>query len=122
MNGLDYLADTNALIYLLSGHSCMAPYLSSHFGVSVISEMELLSFSEISTEEEQVIREYLRICQIISLSPSITEKTITIRRKYKVKLPDAIIVATAIDYGLPLITADKGFSKIEPLKVEILTL
>ena len=27
MNGIDFLADTNALIYLLGGNSCMTPYL-----------------------------------------------------------------------------------------------
>lgn len=27
MNGIDFVADTNALIYLLNGNSCMASYL-----------------------------------------------------------------------------------------------
>lgn len=31
------------------------------------------------------------------------------------KLPDSIIAATSLVYGLPLISADKGFSKIEEL-------
>ena len=27
MNGIDFLADTNALIYLLAGNPCMKPYI-----------------------------------------------------------------------------------------------
>jgi len=29
MNGIDYIADTNAIIYLLSGNLCMKPYISN---------------------------------------------------------------------------------------------
>ena len=42
MNGIDFLADTNALIYLLNGKSCMRPFLQNKLAFSVISEMELL--------------------------------------------------------------------------------
>ena len=41
MNGINFLADTNALIYLLNGNSCMNPYLQKTLAFSVISEMEL---------------------------------------------------------------------------------
>ena len=33
----------------------------------------------------------------------------------KIKLPDAIIAATAIHYNLPLLSADKGFKNISGL-------
>ena len=58
MNGVDYMADTNALIYLLSGDSCMKSYLANYIGLSVISEIELLSFPGITSFEEQQIRSY----------------------------------------------------------------
>ncbi|MDD6487266.1 MAG: hypothetical protein PUF61_10010 [Spirochaetales bacterium] len=51
MNGIDFLADTNALIYLLAGNSCMSPYLQKNLSFSVISEMELLSYSGITQQE-----------------------------------------------------------------------
>lgn len=43
MSGVDFLADTNAMIYLLAGNNCMRPYLSKKLGVSLISELEVLS-------------------------------------------------------------------------------
>jgi predicted nucleic acid-binding protein len=46
---------------------------------------------------------------------------IMVRRKYGTKLPDAIVAATAIENSVPLITADKGFSKIKELKLVLLT-
>lgn len=38
---------------------------------------------------------------------------VVIKKKYSIKLPDAIITATAIVFQIPLITSDKGFKNIE---------
>lgn len=59
MNGIDCIADTNALIYLLSGDPCMKPYLLKRIGLSVISEMELLSFPGITTSEVDKLKQYI---------------------------------------------------------------
>ena len=115
MNGIDFLADTNALIYILNGNSCMTPFLQNELAFSVISELELLSFHGITSEEENNIRLFLLNCKEIPLADEIKEKTIEIRKKYKTKLPDAIVAASAIVNNLPLITADKGFNQIEEL-------
>ena len=42
---------------------------------------------------------------------------IKLRRKYKIKLPDSFIAATSEYFNLPIITADKGFNKIEDLNI-----
>ncbi len=120
MNGIDFVADTNALIYLLNGNSCMAPYLEKSLAYSVISEMELLSYSGITPEEENSIKSLLSASEEISLTTAIKEKTIELRKKYKTKLPDAIVAASAIIKNLPLITADKGFNQIEELNLEMI--
>ncbi len=117
MSGIDYLADTNALIYLLAGNVCMKSYLDKRLAVSVISYMEILSFSGIDSEEERNIRELLNNCFIIGIEEEIREKTISIRRERSVKLPDSIIAATAIIYEIPLLTADAGFNKIVDLNI-----
>ena len=41
-------------------------------------------------------------------------------QKFVVKLPDAIIAATALYLDLPLLTADTGFQKIQDLKLILL--
>lgn len=120
MNGTDFLADTNAFIYLLNGNSCMTPFLKNKLAFSVISEMELLSYSGITAEEEINIKSLLLDCKEISLTDEIKEKTIEIRKKYKTKLPDALVAASAIVNNLPLITADKGFNQIEELDLKLI--
>jgi len=120
MNGIDYMADTNALIYLLSGDSCMKSYLASYIGLSVISEIELLSFPGITSFEEQQIRSFIKDCTVLFLTENVKNKTIALRRSYKIKLPDAIIAATAIENNLQLITADKGFKQIAELDLALI--
>ena len=117
MNGIDYIADTNALIYFLDGDSCMLPYATKKFGFSIISEMELLLFSGITQEEEIGVKTLLSDCKRFQLTEEVKDKTIEIRRKYKTKLPDAIVAATAIANDLPLISADKGFRQITELNL-----
>ena len=120
MNGIDYMADTNALIYLLSGDSCMKSYLANYIGLSVISEIELLSFPGITSFEEQQIRFFIKDCTVLFLTENVKNKTIALRRSYKIKLPDAIIAATAIENNLQLITADKGFKQIAELDLALI--
>ena len=118
MNGIDYLADTNAIVYILSGNECMKPFTNSRLAVSDISFMELLSFPSISAQEEDTIRQLLKRCDILHIDEAVMELTIQLRRAYKIKLPDAIIAATAVSRGLPLLTADTGFFRIDNLQLE----
>ena len=83
MNGTEFLADTNAVIYLLSGNKCMKHYLKSKLSVSVISFMELLSSPNISKDEDKTIRGFLSACDLLQIDDVIMEKTIELRRKYK---------------------------------------
>lgn len=120
MNGIDLLLDTNALLYLLRGYACMQPYLSKQFGISIISEMELLSFAQNSEEDEQNIQSLIQDCVVFALNNAVKNQTISIRKKYGIKLPDAIIAATAIENKLPLLTADKGFKRVSELNLNLL--
>ena len=120
MNGNEILADTNAIIYFVNGNSCMKPYENATVSVSIISEMELLSFPKITDQETDNIKEVISDCNEINIDDSIKNMTIELRKKYSIKLPDSIIAATAICHGLPLVTADKGFSKIEELDLRLI--
>jgi predicted nucleic acid-binding protein len=50
------------------------------------------------------------------LNQEIKLETIKIKQKHKIKLPDAIIAATAIYFNMPLVSADKDFSKVSNLQ------
>ena len=59
-------------------------------------------------------------CFSIELIPQIKEITINLKKKYNIKLPDAIIAATSIFLEIPLFSYDKGFSQIEELEFFLL--
>ena len=106
--------------YLLAGNPCMKSFIDKSLGVSVITEMELLSFPRITEQEQLVIKELLLNCMISYLDNDIKHQAIYLRRFYKIKLPDAIVAATAISYNVPLLTADKEFNKIKGLNLCLL--
>ena len=123
MSGNKLFLDTNIILYLLSGNPEINEILKGQEAVvSFITELELLSFQGIDPNEESIIIELLKNCQIIQINQDIKRITIELKRKYRLKLPDAIIAATAFYLNLPLITADKTFGKIEEVDVIVFEL
>ncbi|MFN4256524.1 MAG: PIN domain-containing protein [Saprospiraceae bacterium] len=57
----------------------------------------------------------MKDCQIVELAPSVKELAIEIRKAHGLKLPDAIIAASALHLNLPLVSADKVFNRIDDL-------
>lgn len=112
---IDFVADTNFLIYFHEGVPFIEPFIEYQFGASFISEIELLGYQGISKAEEVQLKKLLKDCFVIDWSEKIKNQTIKLKRKYNMKLPDAIVAATCLAHKLPLVTADKGFSKIKEL-------
>ncbi|MBK8292072.1 MAG: PIN domain-containing protein [Flammeovirgaceae bacterium] len=72
--------------------------------------------SKLTSEDRYLIRNFLDECILLELNTEIKKATIDLRIKYKLKLPDAIIAATANYYQLPLVSADKVFSKVREIE------
>jgi predicted nucleic acid-binding protein len=111
-----YVLDTNVALYLLSGR-LVNPLPVGEFYVSIISEIEMLSFSAIGQEEESRIRQFLSQVTIVGLSEEVKQSTIEIRRKYRLKLPDAIVCATAIILDSDLLSNDVQLGKVTELRL-----
>jgi hypothetical protein len=111
---IDYLFDTNILIYLLNnGLSDSLP--RGRYGYSVITEIELLSFPALTETDTEIINDYLGNIVLINLTDDIKQQTIRLRRAHRIKLPDAIIAATAINSGAALLTNDRALHTIQGL-------
>jgi len=117
-----YLLDTNAVIYYFKGmQKAVAVFkliedANEEVNLSVITKIELLSFD--NEDELKNIDRLLVNSRIFSLDDEIVDKTIEVRRKYKLKLPDAIIAATAMVNNLILVTHNKkDFKEIRGLKI-----
>ncbi|MGL5113339.1 MAG: type II toxin-antitoxin system VapC family toxin [Flavobacterium sp.] len=115
MNGIDFLADTNFLIHINQGESVVEPFLDYNLAVSFITEIELLGAFSVSKSQKNQLKNLLNDCLILEMNYQIKNTCIYIRNKYKIKIPDAIIAATAIEFNIPLLTSDQDFEKIKEL-------
>lgn len=120
--GTQYLMDTNAVIEFLgdalpaSGSNWLQDTIDQNLHhLSVINQIELLSFNG-SPTETQTLEEFIEVTNVLPLSDVVVQKTIELRRNYKIKLPDAIIAATALTYNLTLVTRNTAdFQKVPGL-------
>ncbi|EHQ36303.1 type II toxin-antitoxin system VapC family toxin [Methanoplanus limicola] len=88
------------------------------FNTSIITNIEFLGWSGHTETGYRKAVEFMSYSRIFSLNKEISEITIDLRRKYKIKLPDAVIAATAINYDLNLITRNEGdFNNIHGLEI-----
>ncbi len=122
--GERYLIDTNAFIdYLVelmpsNGLDLMDNIFNSGSIItSVICHIELLGF-QVSEVHLQNIRNLLLIAEVIPLVEStIIETAIRVRRETKIKLPDAVIAATALFRDLTIVSRnEKDFGRVQGLK------
>ena len=118
-----YLIDNNAVsnyfagLFSQKGMDFMASVLDQTPRISVITEIEALSWVHSDKSKEDIVKAFVQDATIINLTPSIVSECIRIRRSRKIKTPDAILAATAITYNLVLITSDNGFKRVESLRI-----
>ncbi len=118
MNGNSIVADTNVLIYLLTGDSRLIDLLeNSTLFISFITEIELLSSKNLTETDENTIHKLLSQSSIVDINSTIKNSTISIRSQYGIKIPDAIIAATSIYLNIPLVTSDSDFKRIKELDI-----
>jgi predicted nucleic acid-binding protein len=114
MNGKAVI-DTNSIIDLFNDLIPLETFEQALRGtkqlVSVITEIELLSFPRITEEQEISIKLFLTELEIVPLTEEIKHKAIEFRRKTNKKLPDSIIAATSIAANAVLVTSDKNLLK-----------
>lgn len=112
-----FLMDTNIVLYFLGGRLAN-PLPEGQYFSSVITEIELLSYPNLGSDEEAKIREFLTQVVVVGLSEDIKELTISFRKKYRLKLPDAIITATANSLKATLLTNDAGLMNLVEVNVQ----
>ncbi len=118
---VNVVLDTNAVLYFLA--SRLAQSLpQAEFHVSVITEMELLSYPLLKPDEETAIHDFLSDVTLVDLNPDIKQSAIALRRQYRLKLPDAVVAATAQHLKAELFTNDLKMLGIPLLSAKALTL
>lgn len=111
------LVDTNVVIGLLKAQAASVNLLKasncqlSGLAVSQITRLELLGFMGIAASEIRAIESFLSSIQVLPISSKVEAQTIALRQTKKIKLPDAIVAATALTHGLELLTLDTSLSR-----------
>lgn len=121
--GMNMLVDSNVIIDYVSNRipeksaKQLDIYFNSNFSVSIISKIEVLGFNTLDYELEQ-LESFIQLSSIVYIDEAVADKTIEIRRMKRIKLPDAIIAATALVQNCILLSHNTtDFNKIEGLQV-----
>jgi len=121
--GTQYLMDSNAIIDYLSGNlspngmAFLDRIVDEVPKVSVISKIEVLGYNAPSGVS-QLLTDFMNDSMILELTDLVVDQTIELRKRYKIKLPDALIAATALVHGLELISRNvSDFKNISGLAV-----
>lgn len=126
MNGdRAFLLDTNVIIDFLKGCSADVQFILSKerslLAISQITRIEILSHESITEDAEKLINAFFRYITVIPITLDIERETILLRRKMKLKTPDAIIAASAIVERRTLVTRDKRLLKIESPRLKMVS-
>ena len=118
--GPKYLIDTNVLIDAQMhrlpniGLDFLTTVINENFIISFITLIEYLGYKFINKSSE----EFISLADVIYVDKQIIQTCIDIRKNYNIKLPNAIIAATALVRGLILVTNnEKDFLPIHNLIV-----
>jgi predicted nucleic acid-binding protein len=109
--GTGCLLDSNVIIGYLAGNipvpgmEVVSGIVDAGIHISVISQMEVLRFND-TPENEQILVDFVNAAVIHPLSDPVVHRTIALCKQRRIKLPDAIIAATALTENFVLVTRD----------------
>jgi hypothetical protein len=110
------IIDSDVLIDYLQGSEEAKKELDrySKREISIITWMEILAGAD-SPEDERACLDFLSAFMVHQLSVAIAREAVRIRKTFRVRLPDAIVWATARSEGCLLVTRNsKDFPPSEP--------
>lgn len=114
------LLDSNVIIDAAKpGGEHLSAYLDHpDASVSIVSRIESLGFHRLTPAEGSKISGSLKLLAQLALDDDIAQRAIGLRQQRRMKLGDAIIAATALEYEVPLVTRNVGdFKHITGLRI-----
>lgn len=118
-----FLIDTSAVIKYLNetlpidGLSFIDKIVDNESVISFVTEIELQVWNPSNQDILSIYQIFIAKPTVVGINDGIIQETIRIRKSFKIKLPDALIAATAIINNLTLMAYnDKDFKKVPELK------
>jgi predicted nucleic acid-binding protein len=116
---VSFLIDSNLIIYHLSGSVEASAFIRKNaetVAISAVTRIEVLGFPFPSHEAERNATDLINVLLTYQISPKIVEATILLRKQSRIKIPDALIAATALCHQLTLVTRNvHDFERIPDL-------
>lgn len=119
------LLDTNVLIYHLN--LALTPQVTQQLGdalmaqqvyISVITRIEMLAWKGHTDESLRQTTDLIELLPELALTEPVIVQAIRIRKAHGLKLPDAVIAATALTHSLQLVTANEAdFYRVNSLSL-----
>jgi hypothetical protein len=121
--GKGYLIDSNVVIGYLDnkipekGMAFLNTIVDDIPNVSLITKIEVLRFNA-PDEVYKILSDFMDNSLIYDLSNEVVNRTILLGKNHKIKLPDAIIAATALVHNLTLMTRNvSDFKNVAELQI-----
>ncbi len=119
-----YLIDSNIIIYFITGSASdevlmtIKKILISSFFTSIISRIEVLGWNKHTEESYRMTHDLLKFSTVIPVDEAVANHAIQIRQNSNIKLPDAVIAATAINLSATLVTRNyKDFTSVKGIEI-----
>jgi predicted nucleic acid-binding protein len=108
MTGNKGLLDSNVIIDAAKGLVSTQEIVNNYdyLYASIISYVETLGYNFSDNSEKEMISQLLGAIEIVDLNKDIANIAIEYRRRKKIKLPDALVLATAKYLNANLLTSD----------------
>lgn len=120
-NGVRAILDTNAVIYLQKGW-IEDSLPAGEYLISVITEIELLSFAGLNDAQRGWLQQLIDDLEVVEIDRAVKQCAIALRRDHHLKLPDALIAATALTRDAVLLTNDSQLANLPGLQCQTLKL
>lgn len=106
MSGRKLLLDSNIVIYIAKKALSPEVFIKADDALylSDVSFMETLGYAFSDENEKEAIETLLSVLFRLPIDEEVVQKVISIRQTRRIKLPDAIIAATALIHDCMLIT------------------
>jgi predicted nucleic acid-binding protein len=125
-----YLIDSNLFLYAAAKEKLAVAFLDSAIesewaGYSTISRLELFGFPDLKKEDEGKLKDLLGCFSELGVTTEVVDRAIEIRReRRRIKVPDAIVAASALVMNAKLVTRNaddfkniKGIQVVNPFRV-----
>jgi toxin FitB len=119
-----FLIDTNIIIYYLNDEipanheRALLEIFQNSFHISTITHIEVLGWHLLDGEKRAEAEEFMENAHTLFVNDAIQKKTIELKKRKRMKTPDAIIGATALVYNLTLVTRNESdFKHIREISI-----